>query len=220
MDIVIVGCGGFGREVADVIAAINARSSTGPVWNLLGYLDDAPTELNADRARRQGHQVLGPVSADTMAGRPHFVVGINSGSVRRVLAERLEASGWRPATLIDPDARIGSDCRIGEGTVLCPGAKITTNVTLGRHVQLNPNCTVGHDTVLNDYVSINPLAAVSGEIVLGEQVTVGSSAFIHQGLTVAAGTTVGASACVLRNQPEAAVLVGVPASELHSGEGC
>lgn len=34
--IVIVGCGGFGREVCDVIDAVNAVSNT---WNLLGFVD-------------------------------------------------------------------------------------------------------------------------------------------------------------------------------------
>lgn len=213
-DIVIIGSGGFGREVADVIEAING-ASTDRYWNLLGYLDDSPSPASAERAARQGLPILGPVTPGSVEGTPYFVVGINNGDVRKMLAERMESAGWMPATLVDPRASIGSDSRIGRGTVMCAGARITTNVTLGRHVQLNPNCTVGHDSKLNDFVSVNPLASISGEIILEERVTVGAAAFVHQGLTLAAGTTVGASACVLQGTTEKCILVGVPARVLE-----
>lgn len=36
-DIVIIGAGGFGREVAWLIDDINKNE---PTWNLLGYVDD------------------------------------------------------------------------------------------------------------------------------------------------------------------------------------
>lgn len=209
-DLVIVGSGGFGREVADIVAAINTLLPE-PQWNMLGYLDDAPSLVNVERAERQGLSVLGPVSADTVDGTPHFVIGISDGIVRKKLADRLEAAGWKPATLIHPAAGIGSETRIGEGTILCAGVQITTNVTLGRHVHLNLNCTVGHDTELRDFVSVNPLVAVSGEILLEEQATVGSSAFILQGLSVGRAATIGASACVTRDVPAEAIVKGVPA---------
>lgn len=209
-DIVIVGSGGFGREVADVIRAINAASAT-PTWNLLGYLDDTPSDVNRERARRQGLGILGPVDPKTLSGTPYFVVGINNGVVRRNLADKLEEAGWKPATLVHPSAGVGSDCRIGEGSILCAGVQITTNVDLGRHIHLNLNCTIGHDSRLEDFVSVNPLAAISGEITLGECVTVGSSSFILQGLTLAPGTIVGASACVVKSTDGAVTLVGVPA---------
>lgn len=209
-DIVIVGSGGFGREVADVIAAINA-SSVDAQWNLLGYLDDGPSETNLQRARQQGLDILGPVAPQVVPGQPHFVVGINDGRIRKRIADRLEGAGWLPATLIHPLASVGSCSRIGEGTILCPGARITTNVELGRHVHLNPNCTVGHDSKLADFVSVNPLAAISGEIAVHEGVTIGSASFILQGLTIGAGSTIGASACVTKSVPNNVVVKGVPA---------
>ena len=43
--IVIIGCGGFGREVHDIVDAINSSSTT---WNLLGYVDDDPSAANVE----------------------------------------------------------------------------------------------------------------------------------------------------------------------------
>ena len=42
--LVIVGCGGFGREVADVVDAINEIA---PTFELLGFADDAPSAVPA-----------------------------------------------------------------------------------------------------------------------------------------------------------------------------
>lgn len=213
-DIVIVGSGGFGREVADVVMAVNEASGV-PHWNLLGYLDDAPSDTNIERARRQGLEVVGPVNSDTLTSAPYFVVAINNGGIRRKLAERLESSGWKPATLIHPSAGIGSDCCIGEGSVLCAGVQITTNVTLGRHVHLNLNCTVGHDSVVEDFVSVNPLAAISGEVVIEERALIGTCATLLQNIRVGRGATVGGGAVVTRDVRDLKVVIGSPARELN-----
>ncbi|MFB2572059.1 acetyltransferase [Micrococcus sp. IITD107] len=209
-DLVIVGSGGFGREVADVVRDINASGEV-PTWNLLGYLDDAPSSANVERVHRQGLEILGAVEPHVWPTNPHFVVGINDARVRRRIADRLEWAGWSPATLIHPTASIGSDCRIGAGTIMCPGSRITTNVQLGRHVHLNPNCTVGHDTTLCDFVSVNPQAAISGNVLLESGVVVGAAAFILQGLVAGADCTIGASSCVTKSVPADAVVKGVPA---------
>lgn len=49
--LVIIGCGGFGRETHDVLDAVNAID---PKWELLGYVDDAPTKVNLDLVHRRG----------------------------------------------------------------------------------------------------------------------------------------------------------------------
>lgn len=38
-DIVIIGAGGFGREVVELIDDINLRN---PTWNIIGFVDDNP----------------------------------------------------------------------------------------------------------------------------------------------------------------------------------
>ena len=65
-----------------------------------------------------------------------------------------------------PQATIGSDCRLGDGTILNAGARATTDITLGRHVQLHANCTVGHDATLDDFVSVYPGATSAGRCAL------------------------------------------------------
>lgn len=209
--LVIIGAGGFGRETADVVEAVNATGD-GPRWNLLGIVDDAPSPVNLARLSERGIDHLGSVE-DLLRdpARPHFLVGIGAPAARRSVAERLEAAGLRAATVIHPDASVGTECLIGDGTVVLAGARVTTNVRLGRHVHLNPNATVGHDTVLDDFVSLNPAASVCGDCVVGPGVLIGVGAAVLQQRRIGAGAVVGAAACVLHDVAPGAVVKGVPA---------
>ena len=210
VELIVVGAGGFARETLDVIEAVN-RASSDTQFTVVGVVDDSPSALNLERLRARGYRHLGTITevlASTPAAR--FALGIGSPAIRRRVAERLEANGWQPVTLIHPSASEGSVASIGEGSIICGGVQLSTNTRLGRHVHLNANSTIGHDAELADYVSINPGAIVSGEVQIGPNVLVGSGAVILQGLSVARNSTIGASACVTHDVPPSTVVKGVP----------
>lgn len=207
-DLVIIGCGGFGREVADVLDAVNAVT---PTWHLLGYLDDDPAESDVDLVQGADQQVLGGVEHLLDHPGPSYVIGVGSGAARRSIDRRLSDAGADAATLVHPAASVGGQCRLGAGSIVCAGARITTNVSLGRHVHVNLGSTVGHDTTLADYVTINPLVAVSGHVSVGEGAMLGTHSAVLQGLSVGARSTVGAAACVVRDVADDVVVKGIPA---------
>ncbi|SCL48332.1 sugar O-acyltransferase, sialic acid O-acetyltransferase NeuD family [Micromonospora citrea] len=209
--LVVVGCGGHGREVLAIARAMDAAAGRRR-WRLLGFVDDRPSEENLKRVQRLDVAYLGGVAwlrdapPDT-----HHVIGIGDPRVRRAVAGRVNAYGVPAASLAHPAATVGPDTVYGPGFVAFAGARVTTNVTVGRHVHLNQNATVGHDCVLDDFVSVNPLAAVSGDCHLAEGALVGTTAAVLQGLRVGRDSTVGAGACVVRDVPDGVVVKGVPA---------
>jgi len=209
MPIVIIGCGGFGREVHDVIDAINELK---PTWNLLGYLDDRPEPVNVSLVESRSSQVLGTTDWLTTVGQEvQFVIGIGTGKTRRIIDERLSSAGFTAATLLHPAATLGHDVRIGPGSVICAGVRATTNISLGRHVHLNINTTVGHDCTLEDYVTVNPLVAISGGVTVGTETMLGTHSAILQNLAVGERSVVGAGSCVVKDVPDDIVVKGVPA---------
>ncbi|RKN16041.1 acetyltransferase [Micromonospora musae] len=211
LDLVVVGCGGHGREVVTIVRAVNEAAER-PLWRLLGVVDDQPSEVNLKRLQRLDVPYLGGIDRLRDApGELHHVIGIGDPQVRRTVGRRIDGYGTPAASLVHPDATIGADARCGPGLLAFPGARVTTNVTVGRHVHLNQNATVGHDCTFADYVSVNPLAAVSGECHLAEGVLVGTTAAVLQGLRIGRDSTVGAGACVVRDVPDRAVVKGVPA---------
>jgi sugar O-acyltransferase (sialic acid O-acetyltransferase NeuD family) len=209
--LVIIGAGGFGRETLGVVDAINDAAAE-PTFELLGVLDDSPSELNLARLAALGVRHLGTV-ADWLQGDASalFVVGIGSPAVRQSLADRFEDRGHRAATLVDPRAHVGRAGTVGEGSVICAGVEISTNVTIGRHVHINPHVTIGHDSTIGDGVSINPAATISGDVTVEDRVLIGAAAVVLQGLVVHTGSLVGAAACVVRDVPTGTTVKGVPA---------
>lgn len=207
--LVIIGCGGFGREVHDIVDAINDLT---PTWNLLGYLDDRPDQVNVSLVESRGSTVLGTTNWMMTAGQGvQFVIGIGTGKIRRILDKRLCSAGRTAATLVHPAATLGHDVRIGQGSVICAGVRATTNISLGRHVHLNINTTVGHDCTLDDYVTVNPLVAISGGVKVGTETMFGTHSAILQNLAVGERCVVGAGSCVVRDVPSDVVVKGVPA---------
>ena len=159
--VLVVGAAGFGRESLDVLDAMVAAGE--PV-EIVGVLDDGPSEMNLARLADRGVSYLGTID-DWLAGgdlNVRFVLGIGNPGIRRLLVERLVAAGMRPFTAVHPSATFGARTQVGEGAVVCAGVVISNNVRLGRHVHVNPNATIGHDAVLHEFVSINPAAVVSG----------------------------------------------------------
>jgi sugar O-acyltransferase (sialic acid O-acetyltransferase NeuD family) len=207
--LVIIGCGGFGRELHDVVDAINEVT---PTWNLLGYLDDRPEHVNVSRVESRNSRVLGDTSWLTTAGKEvQFIIGIGTGKTRRIIDERLCTAGLTSATLVHPAATLGHDVRIGPGSVICAGVRATNNISLGRHVHLNINTTVGHDCTLEDYVTVNPLVAISGGVTVGIETMLGTHSAILQNLAVGERSVVGAGSCVVKDVPDDTLVKGVPA---------
>ena len=208
-DLVVVGTGGFGREVIDVIDAVNQVQ---PTWNLLGCVDDAPSPRNLELLETRGVSHLGDRDAlRSMHAETSCIVGIGSPSVRRNIAEAFDAAGIRWATLIHPSATLGFGVTLGVGSVVCAGVQLTTNIHVGRHVGFNPGVTVGHDTSIGDFVSVNPRAAIAGDVTVESGVLLGIGSVVLQGLTIGAESVVGGSACVTKDVAPGAIVKGVPA---------
>lgn len=207
--VLVVGAAGFGRESLDVLDAMVAAGE--PV-EIVGVLDDGPSEMNLARLADRGVTYLGTID-DWLTGGDlsvRFVLGIGSPSIRRALVAKLAAAGLRPFTAVHPSATFGARTQLGEGVVVCAGVAVSNNVRLGRQVHINPNATIGHDAVLHDFVSVNPSATISGEVEIGTGTLVGSAATILQNLTVGERTVIGAGAVVTRSVPSDVVVKGVP----------
>lgn len=207
--LVIVGAGGFAREVAQVVRDINAVGEE--AWTFLGYVDDAPGSAGTYVGM---HPVLGDVAwllgqADVWA-----VIAVGNPRTRHLIAGRL-ADHRRWATLVHPRAWHGAGVEIGVGSVICAGACLTTDVSLGEHCHVNLNATVGHDVQAGAWITVNPGANVSGSVTLGDGVEIGTGAALVQGVSVNSWATVGAGAVVTRDVDLGKVVVGVPARPMR-----
>ncbi len=197
---IIVGAGGFGREVRDLI---DARTDL----EVVGFLDDR----RPDDGSSLGGTYLGPIDGDSHLDVP-CLVAIGYPRPRQLAAEKLSSVGRGLApSFIHEATTIGTDVRFGEGCIVTAGVVATTAIRCGRLVTLHPGCLLGHDVTIEDLVAVMPGAAISGNVHLGTGAFVGTNATIVQGLTVGAWATIGAGAVVTRDVVPGTTVVGVPA---------
>jgi sugar O-acyltransferase (sialic acid O-acetyltransferase NeuD family) len=205
MDIVILGCGGLGRECEEWIADANAERHR---FNLVGFLD-------SDRAKHgtsiHDHEVHGDI--DWLEGRSGIgvVLGIGSTVAKLRVVERLRPYRVEFPALIHPNAVIGEHVTYGRGLVASPGSIVTTDVRLGDFVTLNFQLTIGHDGRVGDYVTLAPGVHLSGYVEVGDGCDLGAGAVVLPSKKVGHWSIVGAGAVVNRDLPDDCTAVGVPA---------
>ncbi len=199
-DVVIVGAGGFGREVEQWIDDINVEF---PRFNLLGFLDEDPTL-----------PTLGAL--EWLQERPGMsvVLGVGDPKTRKLLVSLLEPHQVKYPPVVHPSARIGKRVVVGEGTVVCPDVTVTVDVAIGRYVHLNLDCTVGHDAIVGDYASLYPGVHVSGGVSIGDGATLGTGTVVRPSCRIGCWSMVGAGSVVIRDVSERCTVVGSPAREV------
>jgi sugar O-acyltransferase (sialic acid O-acetyltransferase NeuD family) len=205
-NIIIIGSGGFGREVEMLINQINSFS---PTWNLLGFVDD----ITEQGVQVGSSKVLGNIDYVNALSNVSVVLAVANPALKKSIINRINSS-IEFATLIHPTVIYGDRVSIGYGAIICAGTIITTDVSIGNHVILNLMCTVGHDTVIADLCSFMPSVNISGEVSIGQGVYVGTGAKIINQLTIGNGAIIGAGAVVSKSIPENCTAVGIPAKPI------
>lgn len=206
IDVVILGAGGFAREVAWVFSEENQDRQK---WKVLGFVDDNPKFEGASLC---GLPVLGTFAwlEKNMAKNFQVIVGVGNPSTRRNLADRATALGFTFCTVLHPSAQLSRWVEIGPGTIVTAGCILTTQIQVGAHALINLGSTVGHDAVIGAYCNLNPGCHISGSVKLGEGVDVGTGAVIIQGRKVGEWSVLGAGAVVTEDIPSHVTAVGVP----------
>lgn len=205
--LVVIGGGGMGRCVLDLVDVLNATEEQ---YDVVGVLDDGEPDL--DLLERRGVRHLGPVGRlEELPNQVEFTIGIASGSVRMKIDRYAQGLGRRSPVLVHPNVHRGFDVRLGEGSVICSHVSMENNIRLGRHVHVNQNSTVGHDCRIADYGTVSPLVALSGDVRMGEAAFLGTGCSVNQGLAIGEAATVGAGAAVIRDVQARTTVVGVPA---------
>jgi sugar O-acyltransferase (sialic acid O-acetyltransferase NeuD family) len=209
-NIVVIGAGGYAREVAYLIEEIN-RTTKG-VWNIIGCWDNI---ARSEGRMIRGIPVIGREDVARYASDLYAVAAIGHGDRRERAVMEAEEMGIGFATLIHPSVTFDRETvSVGEGTVICVGATLTVDITIGRHVLLNYNCTIGHDCCINDFATVSPGANLSGYTQVGRCAYIGAGAVTVENHTIGDAAIVGAGAVVTRDVPAGVTVAGIPAKAL------
>jgi sugar O-acyltransferase (sialic acid O-acetyltransferase NeuD family) len=192
--VVLYGGSGHAKVILD---CIEARGGA-----VHGIFDDNP-----DLKELLGVPVLGPYYPGTLPEEP-LIVAIGNNRIRHRIAATVR-HGF--GTAIHPSALLSRHAMLGEGSVVFHQAVVQAGTVAGRHCILNTAATVDHDCRLGDFVHVSPNATLSGNVTVGEGTHIGTGASVIQGVRIGRWCVVGAGAVVVRDIPDYAVAVGVPA---------
>lgn len=210
--IVIIGAGGHGREIADIV---RHQAQQGSDLAVLGFVDDNQAlhgQTIDELPVLGGWSWLVEVEPHTVS----VICAVGAPRVSQRLVQRALALGFTFARAISPTAYISPFASIGHGVAIFPHVAVHTGVRIQDYCTLNVGATISHDTVVGQYCNINPGARLAGNVTLGEGCYVGMGAHVIQGRTIGTWTTVGAGAVVIRDLPAHATAVGVPATVIKA----
>lgn len=200
----IIGASGHGKVAAD-IAQISGK------YQQIFFLDDN-TELN----ECMGFSVRGSSNdIELYIKDADFFVAIGNAVIRKRIIERLLQEKACIATLIHPQAVIGSKVEIGIGSIIMAGVVLNADCKLGCGSIVNTGASVDHDCVLGDYVHVSVGAHLAGSVTVGENTWIGAGAIVNNNVTITSSCMIGSGAVVVRNIEIQGTYVGVPARELH-----
>lgn len=211
--LVIVGSGGFAREVLWLLEEINKAEPIGQApYQLLGFI------TNTGETHMQGLPVLGDDewAFNHLEKDVWFVLAIGNSELRAKLALAYLQSGLRPARLVHPSVHMSDEVQLGGGVVICAGAVLTTNIVIGEFALININATIGHDSRLGDFATVHPGANINGNVKIGDMSEIGSGAVILPKVEIGDHVVIGAGAVVTKNLLKEGTYIGVPARELAS----
>ncbi len=208
--LVIVGSGGFAREVLWLIEDINKSAGGSDMpYSVLGFIStDAVSHI-------QGLPVLGDDAwaFENLDPSVRFVLAVGDSTLRAKLALDYQQHGLHPLRLVHPSALMSDEVQLGGGAIVCAGAVLTVNIQIGAFCVVNLNSTIGHDCRLGDFVTLHPGVHLSGGAEVGDLSILGTGAVVLPGIKIGDHSIVGAGAVVTEDLEGNATYMGIPARE-------
>lgn len=201
----IYGCGGMGREIADLAYRMK-------LWQKIIFVDDNIIEEMVDEIEVYTfEEVLQKFNKTDL----EFIVATGEPATRKNLYEKLTQYNLNCISFIAPGFVLSRFSSVAKGTIIHLGAVLTCNVHIEEGCLINTHVVVGHDVAIGKYCVISPNATIGGNVKIGSGCYIGSGAVIRNGITVGDNSIIGMGAVVLHDVASNSVMVGNPARFLR-----
>ncbi|ACI93697.1 transferase hexapeptide repeat protein [Afipia carboxidovorans OM5] len=206
----IIGCGGFGREVAPLVQLERSRDCTENGSRVVFVTEGQPSDPTVN-----GVPVISLDQFLNLGDNRRFTIAIADSHARERLANTCLVAGAESFSVTAPTVRDLGNNKIGEGAILCDFSMLTSNATIGKFVHLNIYSYIAHDCVVGDYVTFAPGVKCNGHVIIEDHAYIGTGVVIRHGspkpIRIGKGAIVGMGAVITKDVEPYTLVVGNPA---------
>lgn len=201
----IIGASGHGKVVADIAKHLDCYSE-------IFFLDDDDTLKTV-----MSFPVIGGTADYGRLDKDEdeVIVAIGNAGIRRKIQCQYERKGYKMATLAHPEAVIGLNVSIGQGTVIMAGAVVNADAKIGRGCIINTCASIDHDCIIKDFVHVSVGVHLAGNVLIGSEAWIGIGSTVSNNVYICDECVIGAGTVVIDKIEEKGTYVGNPARKLR-----
>lgn len=205
--LIIIGAGGMGRTMYDL-----AKESIGYAeeFEIYGFIDDNVDALNGFE---NYPPLLGTIKDYQPKADEVFVCSIG-GHSRKTCIENLLSKGAEFIALIHKTARIGTNVKMGNGTLVGTYTTIAADAVLGDFNFIQSLTIIGHDCKIGSWNRIDSQVMMVGATTIGDNNMIHTGAMINHNVHIGDNCTIGASSFVTMDVESGSTLFATPARRL------
>lgn len=203
-ELIIVGAGGFGRELLQWIKDINKVK---PTWTIKGFIDDNLGSLDGFEC---DYKVIGTISDWVPLDNEVFALAIANPKTKEKIVKTMKQKGANFVDIIHPTAKISDHAIYGEGLVMYPSSGLSPNCQVGNFVTLLSS-GIPHDAIIGDYTTISSNCGLTRGIVIGKRAFLADHACILPEKKIGDDAYIGMGSVVIKNVKNGQKVFGNPA---------
>lgn len=200
--IVIIGCGGHARSVADVL--LNNQRLCREKLEDFYFVDE---NARADETIF-GRNVYSHIVDDSNCA----ILAIGDNDKRKQYYEGHVSFSY--LNLISQDAYLGIETHMEDGNFIAHKAHIGPECIIGKGNIINTGASVDHECRIGNFSHIAVGATLAGKVSIGDRVFVGAGVTIIDGIKISDDIVIGAGATVVNDLMAPGVYVGTPAKRI------
>jgi len=206
-NLVIIGAGGFAREIYDLAMVCYGNE---PGFSVKGFLSDGPSNIES-----MGYPpVLSTVAGYEIQPDDVFFCAIGKVSDRKKTVDIIRDKGGSFINLVHPTSVISPSVKLGTGVGIKAFCVLASDVTIGDFTFLQSSVIMGHDVRIGNFCQVNSFAFFAGYAHVHDRVSVNAGAKLIQNVVVEEDATVGVGSVVLRKVKQGTTVFGVPAKQI------
>lgn len=201
MNHLIVGAGGQGKVVADILESC---CTFGNIY----FFDDVK------RGEFAGYEIKGTIDdLGRYAGQNSLVyVAVGDNYQRKQIVDQIDANcpDVIYGTAIHREAIVSHTAKLGAGCVVMAGAIIAPGCWLAPHCIVNTRASLDHDGAMQAFSSLAPGVVCGGNVSIGYGSAICIGAVVREKVNIGSDVIIGAGSLVLNDVPDDILAFGLP----------